>query len=102
MPNHFRTPPRLPLAEDPDDPIQLRAALLDRDRRIARLRSELVALERWSVQLASSIAELTEMVDDTRATIEHAYSSLPDLLESEIADLEVAVASDKAISSDHQ
>ncbi len=85
---------RMPIADDIDDPVQLRAALLDRDRRLVRLRAELVSIERWSAQLQAQVAELAEAVDGTRASVEFALGRAPDLLEPEVDELAAAVAYD--------
>ena len=84
----------MPIAEDLDDAVQLRAALLDRDRRIVRLRSELVAMERWIGQLQGQVEELAETADNARSAVEHLLRGVPDLLEPEVDDLAVAVADD--------
>lgn len=85
----------MPIAEDLDDVVELRAALLDRDRRIVRLRAELVGMERWIGQLHSQVDELAETVDNARSTVEHLRASVPDLLEPEVEDLTEAVADDE-------
>lgn len=85
----------MPIAEDLDDPVQLRAALLDRDRRLVRLRAELVSIERWTTQLAAQVGELAEAVDGARASVEFALGRAPDLLEPEIDELVPAVAWDE-------
>ena len=85
----------MPVAEDLDDVVQLRAALLDRDRRLVRLRAELVGMERWVGQLQSQVDELAETVDNARAAVEHTLGSAPDLLEPEIEDLEPVVREDQ-------
>ncbi len=87
-------PPRMPIAEDVDDVVQLRAALLDRDRRLVRLRAELVGMQRWMSQLQSQVDELAETVDNARASLEFTITTAPDLLEPEVAELAVAVADD--------
>lgn len=86
---------RMPIVEDPGDATQLRAALLDRDRRIVKLRSELVAMERWVQQLQSQVDELGETTDNARSALEHLLGSVPDLLEPEVEDLAEAVADDE-------
>jgi hypothetical protein len=85
----------MPVAEDLDDPVQLRAALLDRDRRLVRLRAELVGMERWIQQLQSQVDELAETSDNARSAVEHLLESVPDLLEPEVEDLVEAVADDE-------
>lgn len=87
-------PARMPIAEDVDDVVQLRAALLDRDRRLVRLRAELVGMQRWMGQLQSHVDELAETVDNARASLEFTITTTPDLLEPEVAELAVAVADD--------
>ena len=62
---------RMPIAEDLDDAAQLRAALLDRDRRIVRLRTELVAMRALVEQLQGQVEELAETADNARSAIEH-------------------------------
>jgi hypothetical protein len=91
----------MPIAEDVDDPVQLRAALLDRDRRLVRLRAELVGMERWIGQLQSQVDELAETVDNARAAMEHLVGSAPDLLEPEVDDLAPAVAADERAAAAH-
>jgi hypothetical protein len=86
---------RMPVVDDPDDAVQLRAALLDRDRRLVRLRGELVAIERWCSQLAAQVAELAEAVDGARASVEFSLERAPDLLEPEVDDLAAAVRYDE-------
>jgi hypothetical protein len=86
---------RMPIVDDPGDATQLRAALLDRDRRIVKLRSELVAMERWVQQLQSQVDELGETTDNARSALEHLLASVPDLLEPEVEDLAEAVADDE-------
>jgi hypothetical protein len=86
---------RMPIAEDVTDPVQLRAALLDRDRRIVRLRTELVAMERWIQQLQGQVEELSETADNARSAVEHLISTVPDLLEPEVEDLADAVGDDE-------
>jgi hypothetical protein len=90
---------RMPIAEDTDDPVQLRAALLDRDRRIVKLRTELVAMERWVQQLQGQVEELGETTDNARSALEHLLRSIPDLLEPEVEDLAEAVADDERIAA---
>jgi hypothetical protein len=85
----------MPVAEDPDDPVQLRAALLDRDRKLVKLRTELVAMERWVQQLQGQVEELAETADNARSALEHLVASVPDLLEPEVEDLAEAVADDE-------
>jgi hypothetical protein len=85
----------MPIVDDPDDGEQLRAALLDRDRRLVKLRSELVAMERWVQQLQAQVDELGETTDNARSALEHLLGSVPDLLEPEVDDLAVAVADDE-------
>jgi chromosome segregation ATPase len=85
----------MPIVDDPDDGEQLRAALLDRDRRLVKLRSELVAMERWVQQLQAQVDELGETTDNARSALEHLLGSVPDLLEPEVDDLAVAVADDQ-------
>ena len=87
--------PRMPIAEDVDDVRQLRAALLDRDRRLVRLRAELVGMERWIGQLQGQVDELSETVDNARASLEFTIATAPDLLEPEVAELAAAVAIDE-------
>lgn len=87
-------PARMPIAEDVDDVVQLRAALLDRDRRLVRLRAELVGMQRWMGQLQSQVDELSETVDNARASLEFTVSTAPDLLEPEVAELAASVAID--------
>lgn len=86
---------RMPIAEDLDDVVQLRAALLDRDRRLVRLRAELVGMERWVQQLQGQVDELAETSDNARSAIEHLRASVPDLLEPEVEDLVEAVRDDE-------
>lgn len=95
MDDSRRTDGRMPIAEDIDDATQLRAALLDRDRRIVKLRAELVGLERWIGQLQAQADELAETADNARSAVEHLLASVPDLLEPEVDDLAVAVADDE-------
>ena len=85
----------MPIAEDIDDVVQLRAALLDRDRRLVRLRAELVGMERWIQQLQGQVEELAETADNARSAIEHVVRTVPDLLEPEVDDLAEAVADDE-------
>jgi hypothetical protein len=85
----------MPIADDPDDVTQLRAALLDRDRRLVRLRAELVGMERWIGQLQSQVDELAETADNARAALEHLVASAPDLLEPEVDELAPLVARDE-------
>ena len=89
----------MPVVEDVDDAVQLRAALLDRDRRLVRMRGELVAMERWIQQLQSQVEELAETADNARSAIEHLVRAAPDLLEPEVDDLAVAVAEDERDAS---
>ena len=84
----------MPIAEDLDDAAQLRAVLLDRDRRLVRLRTELVSIERWANQLSAQVGELAEAVDGMRASVEFALGRAPDLLEPEVDELAAAVAYD--------
>ena len=84
----------MPVVDDPDDAIQLRRALLDRDRRLVRLRAEVVGAERWIQQLVAQADELRETADNARASLEHVLRSAPDLLEPEVEDLAEAVALD--------
>lgn len=84
----------MPIADDLDDPALLRRVLLDRDRRLVRLRAELVSIERWTAQLGAQVAELAEAVDGARAAVEFALGRAPDLLEPEVDDLAAAVAYD--------
>ncbi|MCW2926419.1 MAG: hypothetical protein JWM86_387 [Thermoleophilia bacterium] len=85
----------MPVVEDVDDVVQLRAALLDRDRRLVRLRGELVAMERWVQQIQGQVEELAETADNARSAIEHLVRTAPDLLEPEVDDLAVAVTDDE-------
>jgi hypothetical protein len=87
--------PRMPIAEDVDDVVQLRTALLDRDRRLVRLRAELVGMQRWVGQLQSQVDELSETVDNARASLEFTITTAPDLLEPEVEELVAAVAIDE-------
>lgn len=89
----------MPVADDLEDVVQLRAALLDRDRRLVRLRGELVAVERWCAQLESQVAELADAVDGARASVEFALSKVPDLLEPEVDELANAVRYDETATT---
>lgn len=94
MTDHQRHRTGLVRAEDLDDSSQLRAALLDRDRRLVKLRAELVAAERWIAQVQAQVGELQETADNARSMLEHLVRTAPDVIEPELDELVERVAQD--------